>query len=100
MSGNTSDQTTLPEFLRKVDITVPGEDEPIHAETFTFGLNRKKFCKARRGEGTYDERNLILPRYTQPEKELQLLLHQLNLRRPGNRPPRREELKKKCSEDL
>jgi len=27
---------------------------------------------------TTDGRNLILPRYTQPEKDLQLLLHQLN----------------------
>ena len=29
---------------------------------------------------TTDGRNLILPRYTQPEKELQLLLHQLEIR--------------------
>ncbi len=49
---------------------------------------------------TTDGRNLILPRYTQPEKELQLLLHQLNLTLPGQPPPRLEELKKKCSEDL
>ena len=31
---------------------------------------------------TTDGRNLILPRYTQPEKDLQLLLHQLNLTLP------------------
>lgn len=49
---------------------------------------------------TTDGRNLILPRYTQPEKELQLLLHQLNLTLPEQPPPRLEELKKKCSEDL
>jgi len=49
---------------------------------------------------TTDGRNLILPRYTQPEKELQLLLHQLNLTLPDQPPPRLEELKKKCSEDL
>jgi transposase len=49
---------------------------------------------------TTDGRNLILPRYTQPEKELQLLLHQLNLTLPDQPPPRIEELKKKCSEDL
>jgi len=41
---------------------------------------------------TTDGRNLILPRYTQPEKELQLLLHQLNLTLPDQPPPRIEEL--------
>ena len=49
---------------------------------------------------TTDGRNLILPRYTQPEKELQLLLHQLNLALPDQPPPRIEELKKKCGADL
>jgi len=49
---------------------------------------------------TTDGRNLILPRYTQPEKALQLLLHQLNLILPEQPPPRLEELKKKCSADL
>jgi hypothetical protein len=47
-----------------------------------------------------DGRNLILPRYTQPEKNLQLLLHQLNLILPYQAPPQLEELKKKCSADL
>lgn len=45
-------------------------------------------------------RNLILPRYTQPEKELALLLYQLNLTLPDQPPPRLEELKKKCGADL
>ncbi len=49
---------------------------------------------------TTDGRNLILPRYTQPEKDLQLLLHQLNLTLPDQPPPRLEELKKKCGADL
>jgi transposase len=49
---------------------------------------------------TTDGRNLILPRYTQPEKELQLLLHQLSLTLPDQPPPRLEELKKKCGADL
>jgi transposase len=49
---------------------------------------------------TTDGRNLILSRYTQPEKDLQLLLHQLSLTLPEQPPPRLEELKKKCSEDL
>jgi len=49
---------------------------------------------------TTDGRNLILPRYTQPEKELQLLLHQLNLTLPDQPPPRLEDLREKCSEDL
>ena len=49
---------------------------------------------------TTDGRNLILPRYTQPEKDIQLLLHQLNLTLPDQPPPRLEELKKKCGADL
>jgi hypothetical protein len=49
---------------------------------------------------TTDGRNLVLPRYTQPEKDLQLLLHQLNLTLPDQPPPRLEELKKKCGADL
>jgi len=49
---------------------------------------------------TTDGRNLILPRYTQPEKDLQLLLHQLGLTLPEQPPPRIEELKKKCGADL
>ncbi len=40
MPGNTSDKTTLPEFLRKIEKQ--------------YGkMNRKKLRKARRGEGTY-----------------------------------------------
>lgn len=49
---------------------------------------------------TTDGRTLILPRYTQPEKDLQLLLHQLNLALPEQPPPRLEDLKKKCGADL
>jgi hypothetical protein len=49
---------------------------------------------------TTDGRNLILPRYTQPEKDLQLLLHQLKLNLPDQPPPRLEVLKKKCGADL
>ena len=49
---------------------------------------------------TTDGRNLILPRTTQPEKDLQLLLHQLNLTLPDQPPPRLEELNKKCGADL
>jgi len=45
---------------------------------------------------TTDGRNLILSRYTQPEKDVQLLLHQLNLTLPDQPPPRIEDLKKKC----
>jgi hypothetical protein len=41
---------------------------------------------------TTDGRNLVLPRYTQPEKDLQLLLHQLHLNLPAQPPPRLEEL--------
>ncbi len=49
---------------------------------------------------TTDGRRLILPRYTQPEKDLELLLYQLNLTLPDQPPPRLEELKKKCGADL
>lgn len=49
---------------------------------------------------TTDGRNLVLPRYTQPEKDLQLLLHQLNLNLPDQPPPRLEILKSKCGADL
>jgi hypothetical protein len=35
-----------------------------------------------------DDRRVVLPRYTQPEKELQLLLHQLKLSLPQQSPPR------------
>ena len=49
---------------------------------------------------TTDGRNMILPRYTQPEKDLQLLLLQLNLHLPDQPPPRIEDLKKKCGADL
>lgn len=37
---------------------------------------------------TTDGRGLILPRYTQPEPEQMLLLHQLNLSLPSQPPPR------------
>ena len=49
---------------------------------------------------TTDGRRLVLPRFTQPEKDLQLLLHQLNLVLPEQPPPRLEELKTKCGADL
>ena len=49
---------------------------------------------------TTDNRNLILPRYTQPEQDIQLLLQQLNLTLPDQPPPRIEELQKKCGADL
>lgn len=48
---------------------------------------------------TSDGRELVLPRYTQPTKALQLLLHQLNLSLPVQPPPRIEALSK-CSADL
>lgn len=49
---------------------------------------------------TTDGRNLMLPRYTQPEKDIELLIHQLNLTLPEQPPPRLEELKNKCGADL
>lgn len=49
---------------------------------------------------TTDGRNLILPRYTQPEKDLQLLLCQLKLTLPEQPPPKLEHLMGKCGADL
>ena len=49
---------------------------------------------------TTDGRNLILPRYTEPGKDVQLLLHQLELKLPCQPPPRIEDLKKECGADL
>lgn len=49
---------------------------------------------------TTDGRRLVLPRFTQPEKDLQLLLHQLNLVLPEQPPPHLEYLKTKCGADL
>ncbi len=37
---------------------------------------------------TTDRRHLILPRYTQPDKDMKLLLVQLNLTLPAQPPPR------------
>ena len=37
---------------------------------------------------TTDGRLLVLPRYTQPEKEHLMLLHELHLRLPAQPPPR------------
>jgi hypothetical protein len=37
---------------------------------------------------TTDGREIILPRYTQPEPELQLLLHEMKLTLPAQPPPR------------
>jgi transposase len=47
-----------------------------------------------------DGRKLIMPRYTQPEKDIQLLLHQLNLTLPEQPPPKIEAMKNKCGADL
>jgi len=44
---------------------------------------------------TTDGRNLVLPRYTQPEKDLELLIYQLNLALPEQPPPRLEDLRAK-----
>jgi hypothetical protein len=49
---------------------------------------------------TTDGRNLVLPRYTQPAKDLQLLLYQLQFALPDQPPPRIEAHKLKCGADL
>lgn len=36
-----------------VEIQLPGTDEPVNAQTFTFALNRKKLRQVRRREGRY-----------------------------------------------
>ena len=47
-----------------------------------------------------DERVLILPRYTHPEKDFQPLLHQVGLELSTQPPPQIEELKNKRGGDL
>jgi transposase len=49
---------------------------------------------------TTDGQILILPRYTQPEKDQRLLLHQLNFVLPEQPPPRIENPSSKCGADL
>ena len=49
---------------------------------------------------TTDGHNLVLPRYTQPERDVMLLLDQLGLKLPDQPPPRLEDLQKKCGADL
>jgi transposase len=51
---------------------------------------------------TSDNRHLIMPRYTQPEKELALLIEKLNLKLPKQPPPRIYSKNKKlfCGGDL
>jgi transposase len=49
---------------------------------------------------TTDGRHVILPRYTQPEKELQLLLDRLNLTLPEQPPPRITSSGKLAAETL
>jgi transposase len=49
---------------------------------------------------TTDGRNLIMPRYTQPGKDIQLLLHQLKFTLPTQPPPLIEGLREKCGADL
>jgi hypothetical protein len=94
-----------------VDIRLPDKDQAVTRETFRFALNRDKLRIARRREGSYllrsnlqgdnpalqmldvhlpttDGRHLILSRYTQPEKDQQLLLSQLKLALPAQPPPK------------
>jgi len=47
-----------------------------------------------------DGRKLILPHDIQPEKDIQLLLHQLNLALPDQPPPSIEDPKKKYGADV
>jgi len=49
---------------------------------------------------TTDGRHVVLPRYTQPEKELQVLLHELKLALPEQPPPRITSAGKLAAEPL
>ena len=49
---------------------------------------------------TTDGRNLVLSRYTQPEKGQRLILHQLHLDLPAQPPPRLEELCRNVGQTL
>ena len=49
---------------------------------------------------TTDDRHVVLPRYTQPEKELPVLLHELKLTLPEQPPPRITSTGKLADEQL
>jgi hypothetical protein len=113
MPGNTSDKTTLPEFLRKIEshifvsflICCLQVTLKQRAKTKAPGLTPRAILEKFKAMQmidvhlpTTDGCNLILPCYTQPD--LQLLLHQRNLTLPEQPPPRLDKLKKKCGADL
>jgi len=53
---------------------------------------------------TTDGREIILSRYTEPEKDQKILLHQMKLKLPDQPPPKitsgKSAIKKACSADL
>ncbi|KJJ84486.1 hypothetical protein OMAG_001643 [Candidatus Omnitrophus magneticus] len=49
---------------------------------------------------TTDGRELILPRYTYPEKDIALLLYKLKLKLPNQPPPKIQYQPNKCGADL
>ena len=127
LPGNTTDKTTLADFLMKIetqygkadriwimDRGIPTEDTlrqmrqcdpPVSyclQVTLKARLKRcasgltpravlEKFAAVQMLDvhlPTTDGREIILTRYTQPEKDLQLLLHELQLKLPEQAPPK------------
>lgn len=85
-----------PAAWRLVAIRMPKKDEEINEQTFAWRLRKAKLRQVRRREGRYLLRTNLTEEdpvklweyYTQPEQELQVLLHQLQLTLPEQPPPR------------
>ncbi len=98
MSASSSQKILTTHFVRGTSEWVRGNVQKAKVPGLTPRAIPEKFKSMQMIDvhlPTTDGRILILPRYSQPEKELQLLLHQLNLTLPEQPPPRLEELKKK-----
>ena len=79
LAGNTTDKTTLKARLRKC------------AAGLTPRAVLEKFAAVQMLDvhlPTTDAREIIMSRYTQPEKDLQLLLDQMKLTLPEQGPPK------------
>jgi hypothetical protein len=72
------------EAHRVEQIQIPGVTHMAGFEPITHG----RFCGDHRGIPTLDGRWLILPRYTQPDRDLQMLLEKIHLALPSQPPPR------------
>ena len=103
MPGNASDKTTLSDFLAKIEahifvafiayclhVTLKNLARP-RAPGLTPRAVLEKLSTMQLVDvhlPTTDGRHLVLPRHTDPTRDQQLLLHQLNLQLPEQPPTR------------